>query len=133
MRKFHLLLEKNINRLLNENDITLAQAHVLMLLHFHFDGCCEFKRMEKHLEIAQSTTVNLIKKLEQKGLVETFVDEKDKRVKRIRITETGRKICEWSNDKAEREGHKMYDVLTEEEKTIFFMLLEKICDSICSD
>lgn len=133
MRRFHLILEKNINRLLTENNLTLAQSHVLMLLYFHFGGSCEYKKIEKHLEIAQSTTVSLINKLEEKGFVETFVDEKDKRVKRIRITEKGENVCKWSNSKAEIEGKRMYEVLTEEERTIFFMLLEKICDGLSNE
>lgn len=133
MRRFHLILEKNINRLLTENNLTLAQSQVLMLLFFCFGGSCEYKKIEKHLEIAQSTTVSLINKLEEKGFVETFVDEKDKRVKRIRITEKGENVCKWSNNKAEAEGKRMYEVLTEEERTIFFMLLEKICDGLSNE
>lgn len=133
MRRFHLILEKNINRLLTENNLTLAQSHVLMLLYFHFGGSCEYKKIEKHLEIAQSTTVSLINRLEEKGFVETFVDEKDKRVKRIRITEKGENVCKWSNNKAETESRRMYDVLTEQERTIFFMLLEKICDGLANE
>ena len=61
------------------------------------------------------------------------MDEKDKRVKRIRITEKGENVCKWSNNKAETEGRRMYDVLTEQERTIFFMLLEKICDGLANE
>lgn len=133
MRKFHLILDKNLNKILNQNEITLAQAHILQVLYFQLDGNCEYKKLEKWMGVAQSTTVNLINTLEKKGFVETYSSEKDKRVKNVRITEKGKNICEWSNNKAETEGSAFFKGLTEEEKEIFFMLLEKICNNLSKD
>lgn len=126
MRKFYLMLEKNINKLLEENNLTISQSFVLSLLNHYYDGSCEFKKIEKRLDVAQSTTVNLIKKLEQKGFVETFISKEDKRVKILKITEKGKGVCELFNEKAKLQGKKMYDNLTVEEKEQFFMLLQKI-------
>lgn len=130
MRKFHLKLEKEANRILEEKNLTLSQSYILMLLHFQYNDVCEFKKIEKRLDIAQSTTVNLINKLEQKGYVKCHSDINDKRVKLMNITEKGKEYCIWVNEQLEIHGKKMFKGLTDEEREIFCMLLKKICENL---
>lgn len=52
-----------------------------------------FKELEKRLSLAQSTTVGLISRLEQKKLVQVSGDRDDKRIKYVEITSLGEKFC----------------------------------------
>lgn len=129
MRKFHMSLEKDISEELKKDNLTLFQSYILMFLYMSYGGDSSFKCIEKDMGLPQSTVIGMIKKLSEKGLIFCYSDESDKRVKRMKLTEKGEKICLNSIEKADKLGSKMFDALSEEEVNIFFMLLRKICNS----
>ena len=92
-KQIHDALEKNANNLLRADDLTMAQVHLLFLLEESPDGCYSLKELERRLRVAQSTMVGVVKRSAQKGFVECYGDPHDKRVKHVRITPEGRRIC----------------------------------------
>ena len=133
MRKFHLYLEERTRKLLEEHNLSLIHYHILMILCFSYNGDCSFKSMEHKLDMAQSTLINIIKRLENQGYIDCYSDVNDKRVKRMHLTEKGRTFCNLSNSEAKEHKCDLFDMLSSEEQQIFFMLLEKICDGLLED
>ncbi len=70
-------------------DLTFAQLDALLELNAAPEKQYSLKELEQRLHLAQSTTVGIIARLEQKGLVERFGDPADRRVKLVRITPAG--------------------------------------------
>ena len=93
LKQIHDGLEKQANNDLRTHDLTMAQVSVLMLLNDADKETLTLKEIEKALHVAQSTSAGIVSRLEQKGFVESFGDAEDKRIKLVRITQTGRQCC----------------------------------------
>ena len=127
IKQIHSELEKNANNMLREQDLTLSQASVLMELDQ--DHELELKQLEKRLHVAQSTTVGIVHRLEQKGFVEMLGSPDDKRVKIVRITESGQACCDSSKVNMQLADESLSRSLTDAEREILIVLLKKIRDS----
>ena len=126
IKQIHDELEKKGNALLRRQGLTLSQMHVLMELEAAQNHQLPLKEIEKLLHVAQPTAVGIVARLEQKGFVECFTDEKDRRVKNISITVSGMDCCQKAaSDVIEMEA-KLLGELTEQEKILFRDLLEKV-------
>ncbi|MCC8100977.1 MAG: MarR family transcriptional regulator [Clostridiales bacterium] len=98
MKRINEKMEKGANEKLRGHGVTFAQMQMQMLMAIYnadMDSV-PLKTLEKHFEVAQSTAAGVIVRLERKGLVEGFVPKEDKRLKYIRLTKTGKEICEAS-------------------------------------
>lgn len=127
-------LEKKANSDLQSNGITASQLKMLFAVS-NSEGSGEkgsltLKELERRFGVAQSTAAGIIKRLEAKKLVESVTDEEDKRIKVVRITDSGRKICSNARNSM-REGHKqMLKGFTEKEKHDFKELLQRFLNNI---
>lgn len=122
-------LEKNANSDLQENDVTLSQFKMLLTLHLSETGCLPLKELERSFRVAQSTAAGIAVRLEKKGLITSFADKADKRIKLVQITESGRNICENSKKKMLKGDRDLTKGLTPEERKEFRRLLQKIADT----
>lgn len=122
-------LEKNANNALRSQDLTLSQMGALLELSYEKGYEMSLKELERRLHVAQSTAAGIISRLERKGLVESFGDLQDRRVKMIRLTKTGLERVQASDSHRLQAEEKLLSGLTETERTIFFALLKKVRDS----
>lgn len=86
-------IEKYANSKLRENDLSLTQTSVLIELDDSEDRIRSLKWLERRFSVAQPTMLGIVNRLEQKGLVTTFANPDDKRVKMVHLTETGHYKC----------------------------------------
>lgn len=126
LRQIHVAMEKNANNILREDDLTIAQMYLLFALMESNSGACTLKEMEKILQIGQSTTVGIVKRLKQKGFVECCKDTEDKRIRIVKITPEGLSICKMAKAKMDNTAQTLLDGLTDAEQTEFLRLLQKI-------
>lgn len=130
LKQINDILEKNANNALREQNLTISQSGVLLLLDEKEDKTATFKELEKSFGVSQPTMVGILSRLEQKGLVEILTDPDDKRIRIAHLTHTGTDKC--------REGHKHMEAaeelllaaLTDQEKDEFLSLLVKIRKSM---
>lgn len=130
LKQINDFMEKNANRALKEQDITISQSGVLVLLDKKAEKMATFKELEKSFGVSQPTMVGIINRLEHKELVDILADSDDKRIRRAQLTQKGADNC--------REGYKhmkaaedlLLSSLTTEEKKEFLRLLVKIKDSM---
>jgi len=111
-------------------DMTMSQFGALLELSQAPELQRSLKELEQSLHVAQSTAAGIISRLEQKGFVESFGDAADRRIKLVRITPAGCKcVTDAEKDMLQAE-RKLLSALTETEREIFFVLLQKVRNSL---
>lgn len=126
IKKIHDALEKNANNELRANGLTLAQMQMLITLNNNENGSSFLKELEADLQIAQSTTVGIVKRLELKGLVEAYTDSNDRRMKLVKITPAGKTVCHEARYNMDATEQRLLQGLTKPESEHFQVLLQKI-------
>ena len=126
IKKIHDEIEKQANALLRQQDLTLSQMNVLMELEAVPGHQVTFKELEGLLHVAQSTAGGIVMRLEQKGFVESFTDENDRRVKKVVMTPSGMECCRNAATDVQHMESQLLSGLTEAERRLFRDLLEKV-------
>ena len=125
IKKIHDEIEKQANALLRQQDLTLSQMNVLMELDATPGHSLTLKELEGLLHVAQSTAAGIVVRLEQKGFVQSFTDQNDRRVNKVAITPTGMECCKNAASDVNRMETQLLSGMTESEKAQFRDLLEK--------
>lgn len=110
---------------LRKCDLTWSQAHLLRHLAKE-EGQMSQKQIEKKLEISHPTVVGLVQRLEAKGFVESFTDEKDRRIKMVRLTERAREHQHFMEERFREKEKIMTRGMSEEEVQELIRLLRKL-------
>lgn len=108
-------IEKSMNNKLRADELSSTQSLVLVWLNEAENHELSIKIIEKNFGTAQSTTLGVINRLEQKGLISTYLTQQ--RTKNVKITDDGLSLVE---------SIKEYISDTETELLVGFTLGEKI-------
>ena len=130
LKQIHDALEKQANNSLRADGLTMAQVGVLLMLDRAEHRQMPLKELEKALHVAQSTAAGIVSRLEQKGLVESFGDAEDRRVKVVRLSEAGAGCCRTADARMAEAERQLLSSLTEAERASFILLLRKVRDSL---
>lgn len=123
-------IQKRMNYAMKELDMTLTQGRALDIIWSYPGKQITLKQLEKELQLAQSVTAGIIKRLEQKEFVKSFGDAEDKRIKIVQITPLGEKQYHCSQKILFAFENEFLSCLTEKEQSAFNTLLKKVKDSI---
>ena len=120
------MFDKKANSGLAEYGITVSQMKLLVMIKESKAESVALKELERYFELTQATIAGLVIRLEKKGLVLGFADPSDKRIKRVRITDEGRALCE--NSKVEMAAYEdwLLKSLNKEEREELNWLLAKV-------
>ncbi len=124
------ILQKKANEFHEKDNLTGMQARVLGELHWAEGETLSLKELEALFHVAQPTIVGIVFRLERKQLVEKVEDASDRRVKRIRLTESGRAVLDRCRENIERTEAWLTSRLDERECAEFLRLLQKVYDTI---
>lgn len=129
VKQVDMACERQMNNHLRQGGLTRSQVFVLHTL-MHHGGQATLKQIEAEGGAAQSTTWGVVRRLEEKGLVELASDPGDARAKVARLTPAGRTECEegWRGALA-LEGY-LRQVFTPEEHTQLTVYLERMRDAV---
>lgn len=125
IKQIHERLEKTANNALRPRDLTMTQVAVLMTIQESAEKRLSMKEIERHFQVAQSTVVGIVARLEQKGLAEAFGDASDKRVKLVHITPAGEACCRESASDMEETERQILRGFTPEEREQLHTLLSR--------
>ncbi len=123
-------LEKEANQNLQAINLTMQQNHALVMLVHAQDHTMSLKALEEDFGAAQSTVAGLVSRLERKGLVEAVSAPGDKRVKRVRLTAEGERLCAVSREDVVRSEARLTSLLSPEEREIFLTCLKKVYETV---
>ncbi len=112
--------------------MTCTQHRTLVFLE-KAGGKSTQKEIETYLEVSHPTVVGILSGLESKGLVQCRLDSDDKRVKRVFLSEEGRKLLQNSLNDAVEMGNVFWKDISDEELEILIVILEKLKENLNSD
>lgn len=127
IKQLHDGFEKQANNLLRAQGLTMAQFGALVELSLTEEGLLPLKELERRLHVAQSTAAGIVVRLEQKGLVESFGDGTDRRIKLVRITARGKACLQDADRDMVRTEEELLSPLAPGEREMLLRLLEKLC------
>lgn len=116
-------LDKIINKNLRDRGLSATQGIVLVWLNDEKTNELPIKTIEKRFGTAQSTTLGVINRLEQKGLITTHLSEQ--RSKIAKITPAGRELIDFVIEQIKAAEDMMVEDFTQGEKALFFELIRK--------
>lgn len=126
------LMLKSINNEIRTDkiDITFQQMNVLRYLSENPGRTASLKEMEKNFGTAQATMAGLVVRLEEKGLVNTFHQEEDRRIKMVRLSEKGWKVLSERYQIKKKTEQKFISDLKPEEVVELNRLLDKLYGTV---
>lgn len=113
---------------LRKYNIYPGQALLLFDLN-NKDGKSQ-KELSESLKVRPATITVMLKRMEKSGLVKREGDEKDKRISRIYISDSGRYICKEVNIIHKRFEEEILENLSVEERIILRRLLLQVRDNL---
>ena len=126
LKQIHDIMEKNANNILREQDLTISQSGVLVLLDGKEGKTASFKELEKDFGVSQPTMVGILNRLVQKDLVEVLTDSEDKRIRKAHLTQKGADKCKEGYKHMNSAEEQLLKSLTNNEKKEFNRLLLKV-------
>ena len=126
LKQIHDIMEKNANNVLREQDLTISQSGVLVLLDEKEGKTASFKELEKDFGVSQPTMVGILNRLVQKDLVEVLTDSEDKRIRKAHLTQKGADKCKEGYKHMKSAEEQLLKSLTNNEKKEFNRLLLKV-------
>ena len=109
----HLKVHRVLNLLLGELELSLAQHEILVALRNRPSQTQQ--ELSNRLMLVKSNTSALIRKLEDRGLVQRTADPNDTRNKRVSLTRAGRALVRRSLGVQNRVIKAMADVMSDAE------------------
>ena len=130
IKKLDKVFKQNFDQELERVGLTFSQMRVLRFLEDNPNTKITQKDISKELDIQHSTTIGLLKRMQEKGLVTVVVDEDNRRGRNIFLTSKAEEIsCEMERGRTIMEN-RVVASFTEEEKEIFYRLLNKAIDNL---
>ena len=117
-------MEQNINNFLKPYNITSMQSWVVLYLKTP-NNCFTYKELEKQFEVSQPTMVGILSRLEQKNMIIVSSDEKDRRIKKVRLSSEGAELIVALRQHLDAAEDKIISDFSEKERETFHLLLEK--------
>jgi len=112
------------------DEIIVTHGWILGFLSHQQDKVIYQKDIETRFSMPRSTVANVMKQFEQMGYITRQSDEKDTRLKRILVTEEGRRVHDESMKSIFATNAKMEEGISEEEKQILRNIFEKISENM---
>lgn len=88
------------------------------------------KDLEAWFNIRRSTATEILKRMEQKGLIVRTSVSYDKRIKKIVLTDKANRLCEENFKRILETEKKLSDCFTKDELQLFIKLIDKLEQSI---
>ena len=130
IKKLDKVFKQNFDQELERVGLTFSQMRVLRFLEDNPNTKITQKDISKELDIQHSTTIGLLKRMQEKGLVTVVVDEDNRRCRNIFLTSKAEEIsCEMERGRTIMEN-RIVASFTEEEKEIFYRLFNKAIDNL---
>ena len=133
IRILHWCTDQTMTDALNKLNLTAAQGRLMAFVVHRGEQPTYAKDVEAELHLTHPTVSGLLSRLEQKGFVELKTDPKDRRSKRILISEKGLACHERMHAVILENESRIVQGFSEEEKAQFACLLQRAIDNVCPE
>ncbi|MDE7211032.1 MAG: MarR family transcriptional regulator [Lachnospiraceae bacterium] len=108
------------------DEVTVLHGHILGYLYYNSDRDIYPRDIVKEYEIGKSSVTNVLQLMEEKGYLTRTTDERDGRLKKIRLTKKGEEVHRQTIEVIDRLHRDMESGITEQEREIFFRIVDKM-------
>lgn len=130
IKKLDKVFKQNFNQELERVGLTFSQMRVLRFIEDNSKMKITQKDISNELDIQHSTTIGLLKRMQEKGLVRVVVDEDNRRCRNIFLTKKAEDIRYEMERGREIMESRVVKSFTDEEKETFYRLLNKAIDNL---
>ena len=130
IKKLDKVFKQNFNQELERVGLTFSQMRVLRFIEDNPKMKITQKDISNELDIQHSTTIGLLKRMQEKGLVRVVVDEDNRRCRNIFLTKKAEDIRYEMERGREIMESRVVKTFTDEEKETFYRLLNKAIDNL---
>ena len=130
IKKLDKVFKQNFNQELERVGLTFSQMRVLRFIEDNPKMKITQKDISNELDIQHSTTIGLLKRMQEKGLVRVVVDEDNRRCRNIFLTKKAEDISHEMERGREIMESRVVKSFTDEEKETFYRLLNKAIDNL---
>ncbi|MGM9905217.1 MarR family winged helix-turn-helix transcriptional regulator [Lactobacillus sp.] len=130
IKMIHDEISRQMTQHMKKLDVTPSQAAILRQFSLAGKRQLPLKLLEKQLHIAQSTVAGLVKRLEEKGMIQLVEDPQDRRSKQARITDKGLEVEGKAKQNMIETRDRLLSGMTETEQGILHSLLVQAYKSI---
>lgn len=123
-------LERDVNNILREQNLTSVQMRVLFLLKCAPQYTLSLKEVERKLHVSQPTAAGVVSRLEQKQYILSKTTDEDRRIKLLELTEEGKEQCATALELAVRAEEQLREALGEEDYTVLGRILSRAMDAL---
>ena len=133
MRILHWCCDQTMTEALDKLDLTASQGRLMAFVAHRGQLPTYAWDVEAELHLTHPTVSGLLSRLEQKGFVELKTDPKDRRSKRILISEKGLACHERMHAVILENESRIVQGFSEEEKAQFAQFLQRAIDNVCPE
>ena len=133
MRILHWCCDQTMTEALDKLDLTASQGRLMAFVAHRGQLPTYARDVEAELHLTHPTVSGLLSRLEQKGFVELKTDPKDRRSKRILISEKGLAYHERMHAVILENESRIVQGFSEEEKAQFAQFLQRAIDNVCPE
>ncbi len=130
MKRLYDMIEKDANSEMQKEDVTLSQMKMLTFLRGKDDSSATLKEMERYFDVSQATIAGIAARLEKKSMITGYTDERDRRIKHVRLTEDGRELCIRAKASMDRVEERLLCPLSSEERSLMRSYLMRMYDNL---
>ncbi|MCR5100644.1 MAG: MarR family transcriptional regulator [Butyrivibrio sp.] len=131
--KFKIINDKfaqNFNNELKIHDITFSQMGILWYLEHNQDHKITQKELSEAMHIKHPTTIGLLKRLEEKSMIEIKVDAENRKYKNIAMTDKAKDFLNKHRQHRKELDNVLIKGMSEDEVRELRMLLDKVYDNM---
>ena len=136
IRTLSILIKREVDNLEEETyGETITGTNCFILLHLARNGDRDiFQRdLEEVFSVRRSTMSSILQRMEEKGLLTRRTVHSDARLKKIELTEKGKRLHRQMEDSIDRMEDKLIQGLSEEETSMLLTLLSKVKQNVEQD
>lgn len=115
-----------VNTKLKEDNITISQLQLLSFLLDRKGNETSIGEIEEFFHVKHTTVLGLVKRMESKDFIFSFINSNDKRIRNVEITDLGESIIKNADEKKENFEKEYMNGLTLYEKENLRKSLVKI-------
>ena len=128
-RETHDAIHKHVSSWLREWGLSVPKYGIILQLYDH--ECLPISEISNLIFRGNSNLTTLMNRMERDGLVERFNDDRDRRMKKIRLTEKGKELAPKIISEYRIFLHQMMtNCLRPDEQIILINLLNRVKDSL---
>ena len=130
LKKVNKLFEQQINDVMKKSDMTFSQIAVLHYLLISEDHEVTLKELGEALQITHPTCIGLVRRLQEKELVNSVVNPGNKRFRNVVATDQARELVTCGHEWIHRLEEQMVKGFTREKTARFTKDLDRIYDNL---